>query len=128
MHRAILIFGGVLNTALALFHVFLGWQIHRLQGIADGHRALMEMLNVGGTLMIVFFAVASFTCIEDILATRFGKLFLGLVSAVYLSRAIEEIVISPRFSPIIFAVCLLIGVIYLVPLIAPRPRTAASPA
>jgi hypothetical protein len=126
MHRPLLIVGGVLNTVLALFHVILGWQIHRLQNISAGHRALMEMLNSGGALMIVFFAVASFVCVGDVLTTRLGKLFLGLVFAVYFSRAIEEIVIATHFSAVILAVCLLIAAVYLALLVTPAARRQAA--
>lgn len=127
MHRPLLMLGGVFNTALTLFHVFLGWQIHLLQGVSPGHRALMEMLNTGGTLMIAFFAVASFACVEDVLTTRLGKLFLGLVFAVYFSRAVEEVVIATRFSAVILGVCLLIAAVYLVLLIVPMARRRVSP-
>ena len=122
MHRALLVFGGLLNTVLALFHVYLGWKIHMLQNLAAGHRALMEMLNAGGTLMITFFAVASFTCFGDVLSTRLGKQFLGLVCALYISRAVEEIAISTHFSAVILVVCLLIAAVYLALLVLPVPR------
>jgi hypothetical protein len=129
MHRPLLLVGGALNTLLALFHVFLGWKIHHFPGLAPGYKALMEMLNAGGTLMIVLFAVASLACVEEMLSTRLGKLMLGCVFAVYFSRAVEEIIVSPRFSPGIFAVCLLIAVVYLMVLVVPvriqRPRAAA---
>ncbi len=125
MHRTLLVIGGVLNTALALFHVQMGIQLHRLAGVSPGLRALMEMLNAGGTLMIAFFAVASFAAIPDLLATRLGKLVLGLVTLLYASRALEEVILSPRFSAPIFAVCVLIAALYLAVLVLPR---AARPA
>lgn len=130
MHRSLLVLGGLLNSILALFHVWLGWQIHLMTGLNPGHHALMEMLNAGGTLGIAFFAVGSLACAQDLLTTRLGKLLLGVVFLFYLLRAIEEILIAPRFSAVIFGVCLLIAVIYLVVLcvpFAPRQRGAAVP-
>ena len=85
MHRGLLLVGGVLNTLLALFPVFLSRQIHLLAGLNPGQQALMEMLNAGGTLMIVFFAAASFACASDLLGTRLGEVALGFVSLLYLS-------------------------------------------
>jgi hypothetical protein len=82
----------------------------------------MAMLNAGGTLMIVFFAAASFACASDLLATRLGKMVLALVSLLYDSRAVEEIVIAPRFSVVIFGVCVIIALIYLSLLLLPPGR------
>ena len=122
MHRPLLIVGGILNSMLALFHVSLGRQIQVLPGVTPDQRALMEMLNAGGTIMIVFFAVGSFGFASDLLNTKLGKLFLGFVSVLYISRAVEEIVLSPRFSAVIFGVCVLIALIYLALLLVPfRP-------
>jgi hypothetical protein len=99
MHRPLLIVGGIFNVALALFHVWLGRQIHRLADVNPGHKALMEMLNAGGTLMIIFFAVASLAFAADLLGTRLGRLVLWLVFAVYFSRAIEEVLSRSAFHP-----------------------------
>lgn len=122
MHRPLLIAGGILNSILAVFHGWLGYRIHLISSVTPDLRALMEMLNAGGTLMIIFFAIGSFGFASDILGTRLGKLFLGFVSVLYLSRAAEEIVLSPRFSPVIFGVCVLIALIYLAMFLRPyRP-------
>jgi hypothetical protein len=119
MHRPLLIVGGIFNSIFALFHVLLGRQIQVLSGVTPDLRTLMEMLNAGGTIMIVFFAVGSFGFAADILKTKLGKLFLGFVSLLYLSRAVEEIVLSPRFSVVIFGACMLIALIYLALLLVP---------
>jgi len=50
MHRPLLIAGGVLSSMLAVFHVWLGYQIHLISNITADLRALTEMLNAGGTL------------------------------------------------------------------------------
>jgi len=128
MRRALLVVGGVLNCLLAAFHVWLGVQIHTMAGLAPGQRALMEMLNAGGTLTITFFAIASLGFAGDVLTTRLGALVLGVVAAFYLSRAIEEILISPDFSAVIFGVCLAIAGFYLVLLVGSFRRPAASTA
>lgn len=126
MRRALLVVGGGLNCILAVFHVWLGLQIHAMPGLAPGQRALMEMLNAGGTLMIAFFAVASLGFATDVLTTRLGTLVLGFVAVLYLSRAVEEIVISPHFSALIFGVCLAIAGIYMVLLVSSSRRPATT--
>lgn len=52
-----------------------------MPGVAAGDRALLKMLNAGGTRMILFFAVGSVAFAGDVLSTRLGKLFLGFVSS-----------------------------------------------
>jgi hypothetical protein len=105
-----------------LFHVWLGFQIHVMPGVAPGHRALMETLNAAGTLMVLFFTVGSLACARDVLATRLGRLFLGFVLALYLSRAAEEIVVATPFPALIFGVCLLIAALKLVLLVRPAAK------
>jgi hypothetical protein len=113
MSRILLIIGGVLNLLLAAFHIFLGYKIYQIRDIAAGYRALMIMLNAGGTLFIVLFTVASLAFIQDMLTTRLGKLVTLFVALLYASRAIEEIIVSPKFSAFIFGICVLISAIYL---------------
>jgi len=114
MSKIILIIGGVLNILLAVFHVFLGYKICQIQDIATNYRALMIMLNVGGTLFIIFFAVASLALTRDMLTTRLGKLVTLFVVLLYASRAIEEVIVSAHFSPFIFGTCILISALYFV--------------
>jgi hypothetical protein len=82
------------------------------------------MLNAGGTLFILFFTVVSFFCIVDLLTTRLGQLTLSAVVLLYLSRAVEEIIVSDDFSIVIFATCLLVSIIYSVVLMTGLPRHA----
>ena len=120
MSRILLIIGGVLNILLAAFHVFLGYQIYQIQNIAIFYRALMTMLNVGGTLFIVLFAVASLALTQEMLTTRLGKLVMVFVVLLYASRAFEEIVIAPYYSVYIFGICILMSAIYFVLLVMGR--------
>jgi hypothetical protein len=126
MHRPLLIVGGILNSLLALFHVSLNLSIHVMPGLSAGQHALMEMLGTVGTLTIIFFAVGSLGFITDVLTTRLGRLFLGFVVVLYVSRAIEEIVISPAFSPVIFGVCAVVAIIYAVLLLKPLKAEGAD--
>jgi len=121
MHRRLLLTGGILNALLALFHVYLGYQIQLMPGVSEGVRALMQMLNVGGIITVALLAAGSLACPDDMLGSRLGRLFSAAAVLYYASRAVEEVILSPRFSPAIFVVCLFVAAIYLVMLVAPYP-------
>lgn len=114
MNSILLRIGGAVNAFFVIFHVWLGYLIHTSSGIAAGDRPLLEMLNVGGVLIILLFAVSSLGYAQEILNTKLGRLVLLFIFLFYGSRAAEEIVISPKFSPMIFIVCALLAVLYLV--------------
>jgi len=114
MNQILLRVGGVVNAMFVIFHVWLGYHIHASPGIAAGDRPLMEMLNAGGMLFILLFAVSSLCYAQEMLGTKLGRLMMLFVFLLYGSRAIEEIVISPRFSPSIFTVCALLAGLYFV--------------
>ncbi len=56
MTKRLVVAGGILNLLFGLFHIQLGMAIHRLPQLDPEYRALMEMLNVGGTLIMFLFA------------------------------------------------------------------------
>ncbi len=112
MNRILLRIGGVVNAFFVIFHVWLGYRIHTSPGITAGDRPLMEMLNAGGVLFILLFAVSSLCYAEEMLGTRLGRVVLLFVFLLYGSRAVEEIIIAPQFSPAIFIVCALLAGLY----------------
>ena len=114
MNRILLRVGGVVNAFFVLFHVWLGYQIHTSPGIAAGNRPLMEMLNAGGVLFILLFAISSLCYAQEMLGTRLGRTMFFFVFLLYGSRAIEEIIIAPQFSPAIFIICALLAGLYLI--------------
>jgi hypothetical protein len=122
MKKALILAGGILNSLFALFHVFLCWQIHQITGLQPAIKALLEMLSIGGTLMIFFLALASLMYPADLLVTRLGRMVVVLAFAVYASRALEEITLTTRFSPLIFGSCLLVAAVYL-PCLFARTRS-----
>jgi hypothetical protein len=83
-----------------------------MPGLAPAQRALMLELNTGGVLLVAFAFFASLFCAQDLLTTKLGKTTIILITLFYASRAVEELVLSARFSPIIFGVCLIVAVVY----------------
>lgn len=117
--KALLIIGGVANGLFFLFHLFLGWQIHRLQ-IAPPLRSLTEMLNGSGALFILFLTIASLTLPREVLTTRLGSCVLTLAASLYLLRGAAEFVIAPQASPAIFLTCAATGAVYVAALALTR--------
>jgi hypothetical protein len=114
MNKILLRIGGAVNVFFVLFHIWLGYQIHVSPGITAGDKPLMEMLNAGGVLFILLFAISSLYYAEEMLGTKIGRLVMLFVFLLYGSRAVEEIIIAPKFSPVIFIVCALLAGLYLV--------------
>ena len=113
MKQTLLVIGGGLNVLFGLLHLWLGWEFHCATHLSPDDRTLIEMLNVGAILFVFFFAYASFFCRKDLLSTALGKAVLVLILLMYLSRAIEEVILSPAFSIVIVATCLLVAGVYL---------------
>jgi hypothetical protein len=113
MKKTWFVIGGGLNVLFGLLHIWLGWEFHHATHLSPDYRALLEMFNVGETLVVFFFAYASFFCRKELLTTALGKSVLVLILLTYLSRAAEEVILSPVFSVVIFATCLLVAGVYL---------------
>lgn len=111
MKRVLLILGGILNTIFFLFHILLGYRIQHIPNLQPNVTGLLQALNVGGTLFIFFFAVASLLLQQDLTETKLGRSVLGLVVLLFASRAAEEFILF-RFNPWIFVSCLLVAVVY----------------
>ena len=118
MYKAILFVTGVLNLLFGFFHIYLGYAIYRSTALSEAARGLMEALNVGGTLMIFFLAYACLMHRREMLGEGLGRAVLLLAAAVYLSRAAEEFFWF-QFSPVIFAACLVVGLLHLILLLRP---------
>ena len=84
------------------------------------------MLNTGGILIIGFAAFASLFCIDDLVSTSLGKTTLLLIILIYASRALEEIIISPAFSIVIFISCLAVSAIYTLALVETKHKNRTN--
>lgn len=126
MAKALFIIGGVINCFFVLFHILLGFQIHRMTEVAPAYRGLMEALNSGGALFILFFAIASLFLRHDMLETALGHTVLGLATALYLSRAVQEFVLF-RGDVMVFFACVVTGAIYGALLIISLKQRAIKP-
>jgi hypothetical protein len=117
--KTFVVVGGIANALFFLFHLFLGWKLHQLQ-VAPPLRSLLEMLNGGGALFILFLAFASLAYAEEVLSTRLGRAVLLLGTSLYVLRALAEFVVAPTASPAIYLTCFVTGGLYLLPLMSHR--------
>lgn len=114
MQNTLLNIGGIAQIILGLFHIYLSTAIQKMDSLTAGGRALMQMLNVGGTMLIFFVAYATFFQRDDLLSTSLGRTTLIFVTLFYLVRAAEEIIFrqAAGFSLVIFVVCLAVAGLY----------------
>ncbi len=120
MRKTLVLVGGFVNALFFFFHLYLGWQLHHL-AVNPGLRGLLETFNLGGTLMIAFFALVCLAFSREVLATAIGRSTMGLIIGVYLSRAVAEVVLFPRPRPLILFVCLATVAIYALAALLPEP-------
>ncbi len=125
MQKFLLIVCGVINALFVAFHLFLSHAIQRMPGLAPGYRALMQALNVGGALLLVFLSVAFLACRAD-LRTRLGSMTIALGAAVYLTRAAAEFMFFPVVHPLVVVACAVTATLHLAAWIttAERPQPA----
>lgn len=122
MPKRLVLIGGWFNLCFAVFHVALAYAIWTRMGLAPGPRALMELLAVGGTLMIAMFTVVSLRFPAELVTTGLGRVVLWTVVAVYGTRAIGEVVFTAQPSPLIMVVCAGLALLYAVAGLSKQPR------
>ena len=119
--------GGAANVIFFLFHLFMGWQLRGMTRVGPEVRSLLEMLNGGGALFMLFLAVASLVYPAETLTTRLGRAVLVSATALYLLRALAEVLVAPRMSPAILGTCLCTGLVYLITLALARHAAGVDP-
>jgi hypothetical protein len=120
MNKKLLVLGGSINVLFTIFHIWLVWQLSQLTGLSPEIKSLLLMLALGGVLIIGYAAYVSLFCIKDMLTTKLGNTAMILVIVIYTSRAAEEIVLAPKFSPLIFCTCLVTAIIYVLTMVYNR--------
>lgn len=118
--KKLLMIGGILNFFLGLFHMFF-WVIfdwpESLANLSNVNRGIMEVLNIHGTMVILFFGYVSIFKREQLLSSEMGKLVLLFITVFYLVRFVNEFIFWPiGMDTLISAVILTIMLfIYAIP-------------
>ncbi len=119
--RNAIITGGTLNFFLALFHLFLCYQISIAYGSMPVY-PLLQALAVGGTLMVFFLAYTSLFNLQELVSTKTGTAVIALNILVYLTRTLAEFILFPRPGIAIILLCSLLTLLYSFILIVQRSR------
>ena len=115
--------GGAINAFFVLFHLLLAWKFHGLTQAPVGLRVMLEIFNGCGSLSIIFLAVVGLAFPREAIATAIGRFTLLLGAGIYVFRAVLEYALSPSPSPVIAAVCLLTGAVYVAAIVSAHAST-----
>ncbi len=117
MNNILLITGGVLQTLLAIFHIYLGILIYgNDKNLSPEVQDLLQIFNSVTLVTIIFFAYVSFFHRKKIQDTKLGKAVLLLICSFYFIRGlIEPVMNEPNYFILFFGV--VIGLLYFKPLI-----------
>ena len=94
MKELLIIGGGVYTILLIVFHL-LFWRLFNwpqtLIALNDVNKATIQVLNISITFIFGIFAYISFVHTRDLLNTHLGRTLLVLISALWLFRAMQQI-------------------------------------
>jgi hypothetical protein len=123
MKETILLIGGVICIAFAAFHLSF-WKIFdwrkSLSSISQENRAIIYVLNLSVIFFLFVFAYLSIFQGNALISSLLGKTIIILMAAFWIIRAIEQPIFfgfRAKETFIIVVVCLMIGVLYIIPLV-----------
>ncbi len=121
--EVLVVAGGVLTAAFAVFHLFF-WKLFRwktdLATLSSVTRAIVQILNLCLTFVFVVFAYLSLVHRSELLTTELGRSLLFLIAVFWYLRAIEQVVFFGLRKPVsilLFVLFLVGGSLYAVSLL-----------
>jgi len=127
-NKKLLITGGVLNLFGFIFHAMF-WKLYgwpeNLLCLSHDDQARIQVLDIQLMLVFALFAYASLFHHKAMLSTSLGRGIAWVIVIFYFIRIINQLVFWDLFlvkSIAIMFACLLLVMIYLVPLISSRNR------
>jgi len=115
MVNTLLALGGVLNLVFGAYQVWLGRAIRASANLLPIDRGLLQIFNLGTTILVLFFAYVSFFHRRELVETGLGRTTLIFVFAFYLVRLIAQLLFLGFWLPVVVG-CAVTAVVYLVPL------------
>ena len=123
MNSTLLKIGGIYNFCFLVFHIFF-WKIFRwnadLRSLTETNRGIMQVLNLRLIYVFLVFGAISFMYSSILLTTELGKFIVLSISVFWFLRAIEQLIFFPLDNPFsigLTVVCIIGGMLYLIPLI-----------
>lgn len=96
MNQRLLFVGGLLNLSLAIFKIAMPYLFRWQQAMshnAGGMWAILYGENLGISLLLLFFAYMSIFQWQDLLYSKLGRSVTMSISALWVFRAIAELVL-----------------------------------
>lgn len=113
--------GGVINLLFAVFHLsfwnLFDWQ-QSLASLSSEDRAIMQVLNIHTAYVLMVFFSLSLVFSNEIISTKLGRMVGMGIAGFWILRAVNQAVfwgLSFAGSWVIFAVCLGIAALYIIP-------------
>ena len=119
MSKVLLVVAGIANFLFFLFHIFLGYQLHRMPGVSDLMRGFLQTFNAGGMLVMAMLAYVFLARGREVMSTGLGAAVLAYGAVLYLARAAEEF-IWMRGNVTIAAICVAVGLLHALVLVQVR--------
>src|SRR5512139_1828856 len=123
MNRILLFAGGLLNLALALFKIAMPTLFQWRDALGSSPASMWSTLyseNLAISMLLLFFAYMSIFQWQELLMTGLGKTVLLSIGALWIYRAVVELLvfkIGVDGAWWRFLLFLVIGLVYLIPLL-----------
>jgi len=95
MNENLIITGGIYNIILIIFHISF-WRIFNwpetINTLNRTNKSTIQVLNISITFIFVIFAYISLVHTKELLNTNLGNTLLIFMSALWLFRAIQQII------------------------------------
>lgn len=123
MTPALLYIGAILNLGFGIFHIFF-WKLFKWKDeilkVSRINRGIFQVLNI--MIIFIFFCFAAVTIFfkDELISTELGKFVLLIISLFWFIRSALQFIffrIKNIFSIALFAAFILLGVLYLLPVI-----------
>lgn len=101
--------GGVLNSLLAVFHVFF-WKLFNwsesLSCLDMDQQAIMQVLNIHVAFTLGFFGFVSILYPQRLMDSKMGRMVLWMIALFYLLRSVNQVIFwdYSRLLSIIFMI------------------------
>lgn len=123
MTSILLYLGAILNLGFGIFHMFF-WKLFRwedeLLKVSRINRGIFQVLNI--VIIFIFFCFAAVTIFfkDELISTELGKFVLIFISLFWFIRSALQFIyfkVKNVFSVALFAAFILLGILYLLPVI-----------
>jgi hypothetical protein len=133
MVKVLLMIGGFIHLLLAVSHIALGkalkWpeSISCLDAMNEG---MIQIFNINIVFIMLIIFIASIFFYKDLVSTKLGNAILIAIATHALLRATNEIIFfgtKELPSIILVSVCIIIAILYLLPLFSAKAPTGNEP-